>query len=352
MINNSLHILTAAILIALTIFALVQGKDLLVPIVLSIVIWYLIITLASLFQKISWKGYKTPYPIALGFSLLTGAFLLLIIINIISNNITEVVQALPKYQERMQRIMDNGFDQMNFARSAPRIDELLGTLNIFEFAGQIAQTVAFIASSLGVVIIYVLFLLWESHSFDKKLEGIIPDKKKLHDTQKLITNISKQIQSYIVIKTALSLLTATLSYIVLKAVGVDFAIFWAFVIFLLNYIPTFGSIIATILPCMLTIVQFDSWKPFLIVTSLLVSIQFIIGNILDPKLVGRTANLSGLAILLSFAFWSYIWGIAGMFLCVPLMVIANLIFANFPRTRPIAILLSEYGEINTRSKIE
>ena len=153
-----------------------------------------------------------------------------------------------------------------------------------------------------------------------------------------------QIQSFIWLKTIL-VATALISYLVLRLVGVDFAGFWAFIIFILNYIPTIGAIIATILPCLLTLVQFESLTPFLIVTCTLISIHFIIGNIIEPKLIGRSINLSGLVILLSLAVWGHIWGIAGLFLSIPITVIASLILANFPKTRFISVLLSENGEI-------
>lgn len=157
--------------------------------------------------------------------------------------------------------------------------------------------------------------------------------------------IADNIRSYLTIKTLVSLLTGVLSYIVLSLFDVNYPAFWGFIIFLLNYIPTIGSMIGVIFPALLTLVQFDSYLPFLGVTIVLTAVQFTIGNILEPYLMGNRLNLSGLVIIISLAVWGAIWGITGMILSVPLMVILLIILAALPSTRPIAILLSSNGAI-------
>ena len=129
-------------------------------------------------------------------------------------------------------------------------------------------------------------------------------------------------------------------------VGVDFAPFWALLIFLLNFIPTIGSIIATIFPSLIALVQFDTLGPFFLVGGGLTGIQILIGNILEPKFTGSSLNLSPTIILLNLSLWGVIWGIPGMFLCVPFLVISMIVFSHFPQTRAIAVLLSSDGRIS------
>jgi predicted PurR-regulated permease PerM len=135
---------------------------------------------------------------------------------------------------------------------------------------------------------------------------------------------------------------------VLSLVGVDFASFWAVLIFLLNFIPTIGSIIATLFPSLLTLIQFDTMGPFVVTISVLTSLQFCIGSLLEPRLMGQRLNLSPIVILLSLGLWGSLWGIPGMFLCVPITVIIMIICSYFPASRPIAILLSGNGQIADR----
>jgi AI-2 transport protein TqsA len=163
--------------------------------------------------------------------------------------------------------------------------------------------------------------------------------------ENIFKNVNKDVRKYIVIKSGASLATAALSYLVLFVAGVDFAALWGMLIFLLNFIPTVGSIVAVIPPTLLALVQFEGLSTFIIVLSSLIAIQVLIGNILEPRFAGRSLNLSPLVILLSLVFWGKILGIVGMFLCVPITVILNIILANFESTKSIAILLSANGKI-------
>ena len=150
---------------------------------------------------------------------------------------------------------------------------------------------------------------------------------------------------YVGIKTLVSLMTSLFSYLVMRLIGLDFAEFWAFLIFILNFIPFIGSIIATILPATLALIQFTTFTPFFIVAGGVTLVQFIVANLIEPRLMGHSLNLSPLVIFLSLALWGALWGIAGMFLCVPLTVIIVIVLSYFPQTRPIAIVLSKDGRM-------
>ncbi len=191
----------------------------------------------------------------------------------------------------------------------------------------------------------MLFLLFEQKGFNKKMRALFPDKEHREEVRDLLHHIQEHIQTYVAIKTMTSVLTGTISYAVLKVVGVDFAEFWGFIIFLLNYIPTVGSLLGIIFPSLLALIQFPTLAPFFVVAVGLGVVQFLIGNVLEPRLTGSSLNISPLVVILSLALWGSIWGIVGMFLCVPLTVITMIILSHFDRTRPIAILLSGDGKI-------
>lgn len=332
------------IIIALTLSFLVYGRTLLIPLVVAIVIWYLIVTISTAIQAIPFFGKHLSSPFALFLAIVVCLIALALLFFHIRANITAIVISAPIYQERFEWIIQQIFKSLGI-KHPPNISNTLSEFNFNQIAASLAQTATEIASSTTIILIYVIFLLMEQHSFDQKLQALIPEDTKLSKARHMIRQIAEQVQSYIKIKTFASVLTSVLSYVILRLVGVDFADFWALMIFMLNYIPTIGAIIATIFPCILTLVQFDSWIPFIIVAIGLISTQFYIGNILEPRLMGKSFNISALVIILSLAVWGHIWGIAGMFLCVPIMVIVNIILANFPDTQPIAILLSEKGEI-------
>jgi AI-2 transport protein TqsA len=161
----------------------------------------------------------------------------------------------------------------------------------------------------------------------------------------MLSAISGGIRRYIWIKTLISLLTGALSYAVLRGLGVDFAETWALLIFFLNYIPNIGSVVGVIFPTLLALVQFDTLVPFFSIAIGLTAIQLIIGNVVDPMLTGRSLNMSSFAIVLLLAFWGTIWGVVGMFLCVPIMMLMMIVCANVPSWRWVAVLLSKDGRI-------
>lgn len=162
---------------------------------------------------------------------------------------------------------------------------------------------------------------------------------------RILQRIGDEIQPYVWLKTVTSLTTGVASYTVMKIVGVNFAEFWALLIFALNYIPYIGALLRVVFPAVLTLVQYDTFRPFLITTVMLTVIQFSIGSILEPRLMGKGLNLSPLIMLVALSVWGTIWGVVGMFLAVPLMVVVMIVCSHFAATRPLAIIMSADGEL-------
>ena len=158
-------------------------------------------------------------------------------------------------------------------------------------------------------------------------------------------------EQYLWVQTSLSIINTSLTYVTLLALGLHNALFWAFVIFVLNYIPTIGSIVAGILPALFAFVQ-DDWPAYMPQDELWcaaavffgVSIwQFLIGNFLGPRMTSNSLNLSALVVLLSLAIWGALWGLPGMFLSAPLTVLVMIVLAQIPGARWIAVLMSANG---------
>ena len=143
----------------------------------------------------------------------------------------------------------------------------------------------------------------------------------------------------------MSFITGLGSYIALLFIGIDAPVFWAFLIFLLNYIPTIGSLIGTLFPAFFCLLQFGDLSSFLMVLGVVGTLQVIVGNLLEPKLMGNTLNISSFVAIFALSFWGTLWGITGMLLSVPITVIMVIIFSHFSSTRPVAIMLSEKGNI-------
>jgi predicted PurR-regulated permease PerM len=222
-------------------------------------------------------------------------------------------------------------------------------INIPSYATSIAASLTSILASGGLIAIYLGFLFLEQGNFGKKLSALVSDPTREQDVKLIISRIRNDIQKYISIKVFTSSLTGILSFAFLSFMGVDFAGVWGLIIFLLNFIPTVGSIIATIFPALIALAQSDGYSLFFIVLAGIGLVQLCIGNILEPRLMGSSFNLSPIVILLNLALWGYIWDVPGMFLCVPFLIILTIILSHFPQTRSIAIMLSSDGKLRITS---
>lgn len=333
-----------AILATFTVFyVLWVGQTLLVPLAIAVLIWYMINALARLYARYIFKGSANWVTLTL--ALATMAIGIAVVVNIVQNNISDVQQAAPTYKEGLDRWLARIYELLNM-ENQPTFSQLVEQVDIAAMVTGFAGALTGIVGNLALIVVYVGFLLYEQKTFPNKLTRMIPQSEKRQEARAVIDNIQHQIQTYIWIKTLVSVVTGVVGYVVLTLVGVDFASFWAFAIFLLNYIPIIGSVIATLFPALLTLIQFDTLTPFLVVGIGLTSAQFLVGNVIEPKLMGSSLNLSPLVVLLSLALWGSLWGIPGMFLCVPIMVIFLIIFSHFGATRPLAVMLSERGELS------
>jgi predicted PurR-regulated permease PerM len=205
-----------------------------------------------------------------------------------------------------------------------------------------------LAGDLGLILIYTGFLLLEHRTFSRKLEAMSRTERQHTEVRTAFEEISHDIKTYVRIKTALGLITALLVYGIMKGVGLQLSEFWAVVTFISYFIPTVGAIISVLGPMLLLIVQFTDVWLIASVSAAIVTIQVLMNNAIEPKLVGRSLNLSSLVIIVSLVFWGLVWGVLGMFLCVPFMVIINIALSKFEATRPIAIMLSADGNVGAR----
>jgi AI-2 transport protein TqsA len=333
-----------AIVIAATFYLLVVGRGLLLPFILGIVLWYLVDSLAETFQRPRLLGFRLPRPLALVAAICATGGLLLVVGRTIGRNVTAVIAVAPNYEARLERLIDQGARMMG-VEQVPTINELFNRISLTDTLRDIAAATASVVSIAGIVLIYAGFLFVEQRHFRRKLTLMFRDRGQQDQLHGVLDQIDRDIRVYIRIKTTLAVITSALAYLVMAWVGVDFAGFWAVLVFFFYYIPTIGSILAILAPALLTLVQFDHLTPFLIVLLVIGAIQIVMANAIEPAVMGRSLNLSPLVVIVSLLVWGTMWGVVGMFLCVPIMVVLLIVLAHFETTRPVAVLLSANGDI-------
>ncbi|WP_456380442.1 AI-2E family transporter [Thiolapillus sp.] len=337
--------LTATIVtIAAVIAFLVVGKSLLVPFAIALIIWYIIDAIALKIRGLSIFGIQPFQHVSVLLALVVVILLISGMVQMIGDTVEQVKVAAPNYQDNVTKILER-FAALTGVEVAPAIAHWANNLDLGGIIGSFAAAIMGLAGNAGLVAIYVVFLLLEERYFGIKLRIMFADADRRKKVTQMLDAIQLQIRQYVYIKTMVSALTGILSYAVLLWVGVDYAPFWALLIFMLNYIPTIGSLIAVLLPTALSLVQFDTFGPFLTLLVSLGTLQVLIGNVLEPRLMGSSLNLSPLVVILALSFWGQMWGVTGMFLSVPITVISMIILANFPQTRAIAVAMSENGRL-------
>jgi predicted PurR-regulated permease PerM len=340
---------TASLLIVLSIsvLVLVLGKNLIIPFVFALLIWLLmrkfrdLLDYLPLFQKWIPRWVKT----------ILSSFLFISIFfflgSLVKNNLIDLIQSVENNPGNFDKILKQLSDIFPFDFNTIKNDT--------EISQTITKSFTFVFNSLGqlvqqamVILLYVIFILLEESSFSLKLEALVKKEHNLIETKKIFYKIEASVTNYVGLKTLIASIASGISYIILYFTGIESPFFWALVIFVMNFIPTIGALVGTLFPTAFAFLQFGELGPGMIILTLVGSTQLLVGNFLEPRLMGNSLNVSPLVTVLALAFWGTIWGITGMFLSVPITVIMVIVFSHFPKTRSIAILLSEKGNIEAK----
>ena len=229
-------------------------------------------------------------------------------------------------------------------RVPPTVQQLINQLNPIRYLGNIAAALQTFGSGAAYVLIYFGFLIASRAGFQKKADALYPDVIEREHATQVFLRIRNGVERYLWLQTVTGAMIALLSWALMAALGLNSAVFWAFLIFIVCYIPVIGGFIAGALPPLFALVQFVPWWPAAVLAVGLQIILFVVGNVVLPRMQRDSLNIDPVVVLLSLAFWGAIWGIVGMFLSTPLTVMGIIILAQFPGSRWIAILLSGDGE--------
>ncbi len=316
-------------------------RGILKPFLVAIFLTILLGPLVDLLQKIHVpKGLAVTLVL-----LLTFAFLFLLGL-VVYASVTSFSDELPKYEAKFVAIFHHLLDYFNVPLESVNTYlknfDWMSALKELSLPGYITSTVGsffqFLANVFLVLLFMVYALLGKESLFVRIRHAFRGEQAE--QVARTVETIDRQIQEYLIAKTLISVVTGLLATGVLLIFGVDFAIVWGLLTFLLNYIPNIGSTIATLPPILLALLQFDSfWRP-LWITVLLILIQMTMGNVVEPRFMGKRLDLSPLVVILSLIFWGFLWGIVGMILAVPIAATVKIVTENIEPLKPISFFLS------------
>ena len=342
--SGLLHFATGGAVVVASFWLLIVGRKFLIPIVLAIFVWYLIEAMLGFWKGVRIAGRPVPRlaPAILSALVIFGAFFGFL--SMVAANVTGMAELAPGYQTRLVELYKSVVEKVGIDEHG-LLDEVMAKLDLGSLAASTGSTFGGLLGTGILIAMYVAFMLLERTFFTPKLEALVPAAAKRVRVRGAISRVDREIRIYLSTKITVSLITAILSYVVMRLVGVNFAEFWAALIFTFNFIPYIGSTVATLLPTLLAVVQFDTLRPALMLFVGVQAVQMGVGYLLEPAMMGKSLNMSPLAVMLALTFWGMIWGIAGMFLAVPLTVVIMIVCANFDSSRWVAVLLSKDGAL-------
>ncbi|MDB6178856.1 AI-2E family transporter [Paracoccus sp. Z330] len=323
---------------SLLLFMLVQARFLLISLAIAIILFSL--TSDAIFAISS--RLKVPNWLATTLALIGIALGLLWVSTTIVTQVNEVVVTAIAYAEQAQAALP-GLTEWLGPDAQERVLTALSNFNITGWIRSLAGQASGVLSGSVLVILFVGFMFAEQVWFPIKVERLTNDPTKALHVRQIISSIMHRVNRYLVVKTAVSGVTAIAVWMIFHLADLELAGPVALLTFVLNFVPSVGSIIATAIAAVLVFVLSGDTTLTLLVGTACSLVQFIIGNVLDPMLLGQTLRLSSFGIILSLAFWGAVWGVPGMFLAVPIMVALMIVCAHIPWLRPVAVLLSREG---------
>jgi predicted PurR-regulated permease PerM len=309
-----------------------SASEIIVPFLLSLFLAIILLPTYNFFNK---KGL----PDILSLTIVISGFILvmLLVVKLIGSSITDFNANIDNYSDKLSLYYSSLVvmaSKIGIELSVDELSNIIHSKEIMSFITKIMQSMGSMFTNGFVVLLTVIFMLLESRHFKAKVELLSNKSEALSHLNK----ISSQIKEYMVLKALISILTGAIIWIALSIMGTDYAFLWAVVAFLFNFIPNIGSIIAAIPAVLLTLVQFGAMNA-LIISSIYVSVNIIIGSVIEPKVMGKGLGLSTLVVFLSLIFWGWLLGLVGMLLSIPLTIMVKIMLNDNSNTRWISILL-------------
>ena len=326
-------ILTLAALIII-IAGVKTAQALLVPFLLA---FFISIICAGPFFWLQQR--KIPAPVALLIVISVVMLGGLVVVTLIGTSVNDFTNEIPVYQEKLQiqtLSLFDWLDRLGIKVSKQILLEHFNPGSIMQSAASMLATAGGVLTNSFLIMLTVVFILFEAAGMPNKLRAALPDAdSSLASFEKFSTSV----RQYLVIKTIVSLGTGLVVTIGLLLLGLDYAPLWGMIAFLLNYVPNIGSIIAAIPAILLAVVQLGPIYSLLVAALYLVT-NVVMGNAVEPRMMGQKLGLSALVIFISLVFWGWVLGPVGMLLSVPLTMVVKIALEVNESTRWMAILLS------------
>jgi predicted PurR-regulated permease PerM len=333
------------IAVIVTAYALNWMRGILTPLALAI---FMVVMIDGFARLLALRAPFLPEWAALPVALLISTIAFAVTVYTVASNAAGFAGQLLSETTRLNALLASLANAVG-VKVPPTVSQIVDQLSPTRYIGDLARALQTFASGAVYVFVYMGFLILSRQGFRRKVGSMFPDLDERDQAEAVFFRIRDGIERYLWIQTVTGLMIAIASGLLMEALGLANPVFWAFLIFVLTFIPVIGGAVGTLLPPLFALVQFpDMWRAVALLCGLEI-IMFSVGNVLTPRMQRDSLNIDPVVVLLSLALWGAIWGIPGMFLSTPLTVACIIILAQFDGSRWIAILLSGDGAPQGRS---
>jgi predicted PurR-regulated permease PerM len=315
-------------------------SDILTPLALALFLAVMIDGFARVLEhRLAWLSQRWAVPVAILLSLILFGGTCFFI----ADNAAGFASQLNAYTPKLNSLIAYVAGAFGF-EAPPSIRQIFHQLDPAKYLGSVARAFQSFTVTAGLVLVYTAFIIASRRGWARKVVGLFPNHVERHEAVATFQRIRNGVEQYLWVQTVTGLMIAVGSWVAMLAVGLDNAVFWAFLIFIASYIPVIGGVIAVAAPPIFALVQFSTYWQAIVLFGVLQAISMIVGNVIYPRMQGQSLNIDPLIVLLALAFWGAIWGLTGAFLSTPLTVALMVILAQFDGTRWIAVILSADGD--------
>lgn len=323
--------------------ALVWLRDILTPLAMAIFLLIMIDGVKRFIEERTRLPNHTAGTAALALVVIGFLGAIAFIVNGAAGFFTDASGVSSNIGPRIDAIIADGARLFGMT-TPPTAQDLIRGIDLRGYLTSLAFQAQGVMSGAFFVMVYLAFLLAAQAGFRRKLVALFPNREARQEAGEVFRRVRSGVEGYLWVQTVTGVIICVAAWLLMRAVGLQNAEFWTFVIFVVGFIPVLGGAIAGLAPPLFALVQFETYWPALILLVGLQVILFVVGNAIQPRMQGDNQNIDPVAVLLALALWGKMWGVVGMFLSTPLAVMAMAILAEFRGSRWIAVLLSGDGK--------
>lgn len=332
-------------------YILVAGRAVFVPVVIAILLVYVILGVSRLLGRPRIAGRSLPEAARLPVAAVLIVLLVAEVGALLLGGLGSVAARAPAYQDSFLSAVQQAAAVVGIEREpsweALRAD-LIGELDVQGLMRSLALSATALLGVQFFILLNVAFILMERGAFEAKIAKLGEDPRQVRRIRLVVTDINQRVSRYLAVKTLINIVLGLVSWLIMASFGVEFAALWAVLIALFNYVPYVGSFVGVAFPAVLAVAQFGDVNTVLALVVLLTLAQLAMGNVIEPRVMGDALNLSPWVVLVSLTVWTSLWGVAGAVVSVPITAIMVVVFSEFDRTRPLAVLMSRNGDAPRR----